>query len=203
MTTTTSPRRTSRSLIAIDPLNTGIRQGVPWPVAIPPPGGVRRTTERTPPARRGHSGERARQPLVAVCSRPRGDPDPLARRWAGAGQLRPTLDAGIAGDIRWVLSDPGLYSLFVKERGWSARFERWFREAFGGAAGLTGRAVVGTSTERSGLAPRVPNALSWDAAPDAEVAKSGLGDPTIRRSAMRDPTYRIRRSALGTRRSAR
>jgi AcrR family transcriptional regulator len=45
------------------------------------------------------------------------------------GALRPELDRTRAGDVAWVLNDPGLYHLLVHERGWTpGQFQKWLAE---------------------------------------------------------------------------
>jgi AcrR family transcriptional regulator len=42
------------------------------------------------------------------------------------GRLRDDIDAETAGDLVWVLNDPGLYHLLVERRGWTPeRYETW------------------------------------------------------------------------------
>ncbi len=46
------------------------------------------------------------------------------------GPIRPSLTLEEAGDVLWVLNDPGLYALLVLDRGWSGeRYSEWLASA--------------------------------------------------------------------------
>jgi AcrR family transcriptional regulator len=48
-----------------------------------------------------------------------------------AGTLRSGLDVAQASDIMWTLNHPSVYSLLVRERGWTPeRYEAWLADAF-------------------------------------------------------------------------
>lgn len=53
---------------------------------------------------------------------------PLVDAWHRSGALRSGLGSKRAADILWALTGPAVYSVFVREAGWTpAAFERWLR----------------------------------------------------------------------------
>ena len=49
---------------------------------------------------------------------------------AAKGPLRPDISSDEAGDILWLLNDPGLYALLVRQRGWTKeRYADWLAAA--------------------------------------------------------------------------
>ena len=55
--------------------------------------------------------------------------DNLIRALAGKSPLRRGLDPVTAADIAWVLTDPWLYDMFVRQRGWTPdQYRAWLAE---------------------------------------------------------------------------
>ena len=75
-----------------------------------------------------------RSPSLRTCSRNSSaecsNQAALIDEWHRGDALRDGLDRKRAADILWALTGPAVYSVFVREAGWTPRaFERWLVSA--------------------------------------------------------------------------